>query len=108
MKMENKMADTIGSLIDKVCTINQKMFLAQEDIYVVRKMSFEEFKAIFGSNDDQLKKIYNIFQKATDLNVQRQAMILELDKKIIEIVSAAVKGENLDNGSFVQNQHKTY
>jgi hypothetical protein len=102
------MADTIGSLIDKVCTVNQKMFLAQEDIYVVRKMSFEEFRATFGSNDEQLKKIYNIFQKATDLNVQRQAMILELDKKIIEVVSAAMKGEDLDNGVFVQDQRKTY
>lgn len=102
------MADTIGSLIDKVCTINQKMFLAQEDIYVVRKMTFEEFKNTFGSDDEQLKKIYDIFKKATDLNVQRQAMILELDKKIVEVISTAVKGENLDNGTFIQDQHKTY
>src|ERR1700735_2435409 len=102
------MADTIGSLIDKVCTVNQKMFLAQEDIYVVRKMTFEEFKDKFGSNDEQLKKIYDIFKKATELNVQRQAMILELDKKIIEIISAALKGDNLDNGIFVQDQVKTY
>jgi hypothetical protein len=106
--MENKMADTIGSLIDKICTVNQKMFLAQEDIYIVRKMTFEEFKTTFANNDEKLKKLYDIFKKATDLNIQRQAMILELDKKIIEVISVAIKGENLDNGAFIQDQHKTY
>jgi hypothetical protein len=102
------MADTIGSLIDKLATVNQKMFMAQEELYVVRKMTFEEFKVAFGSNDEKLEKLYNYFKKSMDLNNQRQAMILEVDKKITEIVAAAVKGDDLNNGSFVQDQHKTY
>ena len=102
------MADTIGSLVDKLATVNQKMFMAQEDIYEVRKMDFEQFKTTFGSNDEQLEKLYNYFKKSMDLNVQRQAMILELDKKIAEVIAAAVKGEDLNNGTFIQNQHKTY
>ena len=101
------MADTIGSLIDKLATINQKMFLAQEELYVVRKMNLEEFKIAFGSNEG-LEKLHNYFKKSMDLNVQRQAMILEVDKKIVEIVTMAVKGEDLDNGSLIQDQHKTY
>lgn len=101
------MADTIGSLIDKLATVNQKMFLAQEELYVIRRQNFEEFKAMFGT-EEGLQKLYDIFKKSTDLNVQRQAMILEVDKKIAEVVSAAVKGEDLDNGQFIQNQHKTY
>lgn len=101
------MADTIGSLIDKLATVNQKMFLAQEELYVVRKMSFEEFKSAYGT-EDGMKKLFNAFQKSMDLNVQRQAMILEVDKKVAEVVSAAVKGDDLDNGTFIQNQHKTY
>jgi len=101
------MADTIGSLIDKLATVNQKMFLAQEELYIVRKMSFEEFKIVYGT-EEGMKKLFNAFQKSMDLNVQRQAMILEVDKKVAEVVSAAVKGDDLDNGTFIQNQHKTY
>lgn len=100
------MADTIGSLIDKLATVNQKMFMAQEDLYVVRKMDFEEFKAAFG-NDEGLKKLHAAFKKSMDLNVQRQAMILEVDKKIVEMIEASKNGD-LDNGSYVQDQHKTY
>lgn len=102
------MADTIGSLIDKLATCTQKMFAAQENLYSVRRMSFEEFKANFGSNDEQLRTIYDFFKKSCDLNAQRQSIILEIDKKIVEVISAAVKGEDLDNGTFVQDQHKTY
>jgi len=101
------MADTIGSLIDKLATVNQKMFMAQEDLYPIRKMNFEEFKAAF-SSDEGMEKLFNAFKKSMDLNVQRQAMILEVDKKVAEVVAAAVKGDDLDNGTFIQNQHKTY
>jgi hypothetical protein len=101
------MADTIGSLIDKLTTVNQKMFLAQEELYIVRKMNFEEFKTAYGS-EDGMQKLFNAFKKSMDLNVQRQSMILEVDKKIAEVISAAIKGDDLDNGSFIQNQHKTY
>lgn len=102
------MSDTLGSLIDKLATINNKMFLAQEELYIVRRMSFDEFKVSYGSSEEGLKKLYECFKKSCDLNVQRQAIILEVDKKLIEIVSSAVKGEDLNNGTFVQDQHKTY
>jgi hypothetical protein len=100
--------DSIGSLIDKLATINEKLFRAQEDLYVIRKMDFNQFKETFGNSDDKLMKLYEYFKKGTDLNVQRQAAILEIDKKIVEIISAAVRGEDLSSGSFVQDQHKTY
>jgi hypothetical protein len=102
------MADTFGSLVDKLATCNQKMFMAQEDLYQVRKMTFEQFKETFCSSDEGINRIYSYFKKGMDLNLQRQAIILELDKKLVEIVNAAINGENLDNGSFVQDQHKTY
>lgn len=101
------MADTIGSLIDKLATVNQKMFMAQEELYIVRKMTFEEFKATY-STEEGMKKLFTAFQKSMDLNVQRQAMILEVDKKIAEVVTAAAKGEDLNDGKFIQDQHKTY
>lgn len=102
------MADTIGSLIDKLATVNQKLFMAQEELYVIRKMSFEEFKSTYGSTDEGLQKLHTAFKKNMDLNVQRQTMILEVDKKIAEVVAVAVKGGDLDNGAFIQDQHKTY
>lgn len=101
------MADTLGSLIDKLATVNQKMFMIQEDLYAIRRMTLEEFKAIFGT-EEGLAKLYAVFKTSTDLNVQRQAMILEVDKKIVEIIEAAVKGEDLNNGAFIQDPHKTY
>lgn len=101
------MADTIGSLIDKLATVNQKLFMAQEELYVIRKMSFEEFKAAYGT-EEGLQKLHTAFKKNMDLNVQRQAMILEVDKKIAEVVATAVKHEELNNGTFIQDQHKTY
>jgi hypothetical protein len=70
-------------------------------------MSLEEFKIAYGT-EDGMQKLYNAFKKSMDLNVQRQAMILEVDKKIAEIVVASVKGEDLNNGAFIQDQHKTY
>lgn len=99
--------DTIGSLIDKLTTVNQKMFLVQEDLYIIRKMSFDEFKETFAT-EEGLQKLYNTFKKATDLNVQRQAMILEVDKKIIKIIKKAIDGQDLNDGSLIQDQHKTY
>jgi len=99
--------DTIGSLVDKLATINQKMFVAQDGLYVIRKMNFEEFKVAFGT-DDGLEKLYGYFKKAMDLNLQRQAMILEVDQKISDMIMSVIKGENLNNGSFIQDQHKTY
>jgi thiamine biosynthesis lipoprotein ApbE len=101
------MADTIGSVIDKLATTNKKLFLSQEVLYKIRKMDFEEFKKEFQS-EDNLKNLYEALKKNMDLNNQRQAMILEVDKKIIEVIRAAINGEELDNGTFIQNQHKTY
>lgn len=102
------MADSIGSLCDKIATVNEKLFRAQSDLYQVRKMSFEEFKETFGTSDEKLNVLYEYFKKATDLNLQRQANILELDVKLVKLIKDIVNGEDIDNGSVIQNQHKTY
>lgn len=101
------MSDTIGSIIDKLTTSGQKMFFAQEELYVIRKMTFDEFKQAYGSTDEGLEKLYNCFKKSCDLNVQRQQLILEVDKKIVEMIEAS-KTQDLNNGSYIQDQFKTY
>jgi len=56
------MSDTLGSLIDKLCTVD----------------------------------------------LQRNQFMDEIDQKVVEIVSDAVSGEDLDSGKHIQRKHKTY
>jgi hypothetical protein len=101
------MADTLGFLVDKISTINHKLYEAQEDLYRVRKMSEEEFLAEF-SETENLKKLHKYFTKAMDLNVQRSAIIKEFDALVVKVIQDGIAGKNLDNGAFIQNQHKSY
>lgn len=102
------MADTLGTLIDKLTTVDLKMWNNQELIYEIRRMSFEEYKEKYFLNEEGAEKLWNLLKKATDLNVQRNQLINEVDEKIIEIINARLSGENLDNGKFLQRSHKTY
>jgi len=102
------MADTLGGLIDKLYTVDMKMWTNQELLYEIRRMkSVEEFKARYQS-DDGMELLWKCLQKVCDLNVQRNQLIDEVDEKIIEIVEAGLKGGSLDDGKFIQRKHKTY
>lgn len=101
------MADTLGGLIDKLFTSDMKMWNSQEMLYQIRRMTFDQFKSEYGT-DDGMDKLWKCLQKTCDLNVQRNQLIDEIDEKIVEIVMAAKSGENLDAGKFVQRKHKTY
>lgn len=102
------MADTLGSLIDKLTTIDLKMWNNQELLYEIRKMTFEEYKATYFETEDGAKKLWESLKRACDLNVQRNQLIDEVDEKVVEIVKASMDGEDLDNGKFIQRKHKTY
>jgi hypothetical protein len=102
------MSDTLGGLIDKLFTVDMKMWDNQEILYEIRRMTFEEFKEKYWNTEDGAKLLWSYLKKACDLNVQRNAFIDEIDHKIVEIIKAAIEGKELDNGSFIQNKHKTY
>ena len=102
------MADTLGGLIDKLCTVDLKMFDNQEILYEIRRMTFDEYKEKYFSSEDGAKELWVCLKKVCDLNVQRNQLIDEVDEKVIEIVEAKVNGEELDDGKFVQRKHKTY
>jgi len=102
------MADTLGSLIDKLTTIDLKMWNNQELLYEIRKMTFEEYKETYFETEDGAKKLWECLKRACDLNVQRNQLIDEVDEKVVEIIQASVSGEELDNGKFIQRKHKTY
>lgn len=102
------MADTLGSLIDKLITADLKMWNNQELFYEIRRMNFDDFKKEYFDNEESVMKLWERFKKACDLNVQRNQLIDEIDQKVIEITEAAVNNEELDNGKFIQRKFKTY
>jgi hypothetical protein len=102
------MADTLGNLIDKLTTVDLKMWHNQELLYEIRRMTFNEYKDKYFNSNEGAELLWNSLKKACDLNVQRNQLINEIDQKIIEIVDAKLSGEDLDNGRFLQRSHKTY
>lgn len=97
--------DTLGSLIDKLITVDMKMFYAQEDLYEIRKMSFEDFVINYG-NEDGMRKLWTAFKKGMDLNLQRNDLIDELDQFLVKFGEAVRSANKLD--SYLQLKHKTY
>lgn len=102
------MADTLGGLIDKLFTIDMKMWTNQEFLYEIRRISFEEFNVKFVNTESQKKILFESLKKCCDLNYQRNVLIDEIDEKIIEIVRTGIDGGDLDVGKFIQRKHKTY
>ena len=102
------MADTFGGLIDKLITIDMKMWTNQEFLYESRRMTFEEFKETYIESEEQKRELYDSIQKCCDLNYQRNQLIDEIDEMIVEIIQAGLDGEDLDVGKFIQRKHKTY
>jgi len=102
------MSDTIGNLVDKLTTVDLKMWNNQEILYEIRRMSFDEYKEKYFADEEGANLLWKTLKRATDLNVQRNELINELDEKIIEIIKAAINGEELDNGKYLQRSHKTY
>ena len=102
------MADTLGTLVDKLTTVDLKMWNNQELLYEIRRMDFDEYKRKYFNTEDGANLLWETLKKACDLNVQRNQLINEIDEKIIDIINAKLSGEDLDNGKFLQRSHKTY
>jgi hypothetical protein len=102
------MSDTLGTLIDKLTTVDLKMWNNQELLYKIRKMNFEEYKEKYFYSESGAEELWETLKKATDLNVQRNQLINEVDEKIIEMINHKFEGGDLDNGKFLQRSHKTY
>lgn len=100
------MADTIGSLVDKLITVDTKMWVNQEFLYEVRKMDFKDFENTYCITDEQRRLLFDRLVKCCDLNVQRNRLIFEIDEKLIEYGNAIRQGQDLDR--FRANPHKTY
>ena len=102
------MSDTLGSLIDKLSTVDLKMWNNQELLYEIRRMSFDQYKEKYFDNKEGAENLWQSLKKCCDLNVQRNQLIDEVDEKIIEIIHSYMAGEELDSVKFIQRKHKTY
>ena len=61
-----------------------------------------------GAVEHDPEELWQQLKKVTDLNVQRNQLIDEIDEKIVDMINRAISGENLDNGKDIQRKHKTY
>jgi hypothetical protein len=102
------MSDTLGGLIDKLFTIDTKMWVNQDLLYEIRRMSFDEYKIKYFADEEGAEKLWECLQKACDLNIQRNQLIDEIDLRIIDIVKDAQAGKEIDDGKYVQRKFKTY
>ena len=102
------MSETLGSVIDRLLTVDMKLWDAQDKIYTIRRMDFSQFKTEYFSDEEGAKKIWDMLAKATDLNCQRAALVDAIDEKLVEIINAKMSGEDLDSGKFIQRKFKTY
>lgn len=91
------MTDTLGTLIDKLITVDMKMWYAQEDFYRIRHMTLKEFKIEF-FNDSGMEKLWTAFKKGIDLNLQRNQLIFEIDSELSRILEK----------DYGNDPHKTY
>jgi hypothetical protein len=97
---------TLGGLVDQLSVVNLKMWNAQECLYKIRRMTFEEFKEEY-SKEESLKELFDIFKKSCDLNVQRANITDEIDQLFVNTLIALQNG-TLDIDKLTQNKHKTY
>lgn len=96
--------ETIGAIIDRLATVNNKMFITQELLYSIKRMSFEEFEKTYQYN---MKDLYEYFQKCAILNLQRNAAIDEIDVRLVQMIKDGLSGKELDDGNNIQLKCKT-
>lgn len=101
------MADTFGGLIDKLITVDMKMWNNQEFLYEVRRVPFEEFQEKYTESEDKQKALFDSIKKCCDLNYQRNQLIDEIDELLASLLVDTVTGE-LDYAKIIQRKHKTY
>jgi hypothetical protein len=101
------MADTFGGLVDKLITVDMKMWNNQEFLYEIRRLSFEDFQNKYTESEDKQKALFQSIKKCCDLNFQRNELIDEIDTLLASLLVDTTTGE-LDYEKIVQRKHKTY
>lgn len=98
--------ETIGAIIDRLITANNKMFMEQEKLYHIKRLSFDEFMDEY-YNETKMKELHDYFVKAAVLNLQRNAAIDEIDQRLVQMIKDCVAGKELDDGNNIQLKMKS-
>jgi hypothetical protein len=100
------MADTVGSLVDKLSIVNLKMWWNQEGLYEIRRMDEGEFVAKYG---EDLAQVHKIIKICCDMNVLRSQLIDEIDDRLAKIAETmGLSPEDIRSLRLVAPSHKSY
>ena len=100
------MADTVGSLVDKLAIVNLKMWNNQEILYEIRRMTPEEFEEKY---EDDIKKVYQTIKICCDMNVLRNQLIDEVNDRFGSMVLAlGGTQKDIDSLRLRAPSHKSY
>jgi len=100
------MADTVGSLIDKVTVVNLKMWHNQEILYEIRRMDEEEFVEKYGND---LKQVHRTIKICCDMNVLRNQLIDEINSRLAKLVETlGGTHEDIESLRLLAPSHKSY
>lgn len=102
------MAETLGTIIDKLITVDLKMWWNQELLYEIRRMDFDQFKEKYFSSEKGSEVLWLSLKKACDLNVQRNELIEEVDQYLYNSLRQIESGEKSEERNYVKKSHKTY
>ena len=101
------MSDTLGSLIDKLYTVDMKLWNNVELMHAVRHMTLDEFKVKYFSDSAGVELLWSKLKTTCDLNVQRSNLIDEIDERIVLMIQTAITGTDLTMDGSIQHKHKT-
>ena len=100
--------DTVGSLVDKLFTVDSKMWNNQELLHELNRHDLDWFKDRFLKDGASVLELFNMLKKVCNLNWQRSLLVTEIDEKLIKIVEAGMAGKDLHSPEFIVDGHKTY
>ena len=90
--------DTVGNLIDKLITVDLKLWHNQEELYKIRKMDNDEFSKEYSS---KMPELHSMLKRCCDLNLQRAKLMDEIDKFLLSSIREMKE-------DIVREQHKIY
>lgn len=100
------MADTFGSLIDKLAIVNLKMWYNQEKLYEIRRMNEDEFVSKY---KDGMAELHKIIKICCDMNVLRNQLIDEINERLSKMVETlGGTRKNIEALRLIAPSHKSY
>lgn len=79
----------IGRAIARLVDVDLDMWEAQDALYEVRRMTYEEYLKKYGAPEGA-REVWSILKRACDLNLKRNDAIDALDLEVVERLGSLV------------------